>query len=971
MLKGKKRYLIPGALLLLLVAYLVVNHVTSPSFVTPRFEKELSRKWNADVELYDVEFGVLRGVRIGTLTILPESSSKDEPPVTLNGLHIHHRHAKLLTGDYDISSVTVERIEASLAESDITWLKQLSEKMRKKTEPMDVADTTVKDGTITVAAGKNGSPVSVTGLHLETHQDRPGEKVTGEGYFTFGSEIVQFNFLSYPERKRTRATVSFRDFGLESAPLQAFLGWDATVRTLNLSGTAEGRISLRRAGDTGQGPHVSGAVTFSDVSVAHKRWKVKAQNISGRIEITGKAFDVQRLSGDLAGGHFSLSGLNVRFGEGTLNSVSVSGRAVDLDPTKLPLKALPADMAAKVEEAELQSGKVDVEASGIWRAEQGTEWKADVSARELRLTMPQLKTEASSVSVDATVASEGYVTIHDASAQIYDGRVEVRGALGWREGELNPRKLELTFTDIPPAERLIERIPSPVPEIAAALGPQDARCSGAVRFGDAGTRLNLRVVAAQLRPSDLSYPLRDASFHVRWNSRGNRVRIPRLRARHGSGLLHGRASVAYGEETRLTLMLDGDHLAIDDNLLSLAPEAVRKNRAEWRPAGHIDFRLRMLHRKLGNISRNNILQDVSGDVTLRNVSVRHPERGPVAEGLQGHIGFGPGGVHVHGVAGHIFGVTGSVSGEVRIAEQTRADLRFHTDRTHLTPRLKKRCPAPLAAILKGLDTGGEFQALRVGDLDIEKGSASLVRRGQKFHLNDGRFALCNGSLEVPEATLQLEDSSWNATVQLSYLELESVLIELGISGQRMPSGILQGDVSLEGTGFSMKTLSTTGEISVSRGQLYDIPVMLSVFNFLNLSLARGESITRAYGSFRIEDQMLHIEDLLLAGSAMPVYVTGKVTLDPAKSLKKQQVNLLLSIVSPQGILDNIPVINWVKQLTLDQIRKYVIQARVEGTVDDYHVSGVASQVSAPITALWSLLQKVSPPETGAAPNERP
>lgn len=1031
MLHGKKRYLIPAALLLLVVAYFVVNHVTSSAFVTPRFEKNLSRKWLAEVELHDVDFRLVRGTRIDTLTILPQSSSNDEPPVTLKGLHIYHRLGKLLTGTYEISSITVEQVEAGLSESDVTWLNRVREKMRKKAEPMDVADTTVKDGTLTVPIGKNNAPVSLTEVHLETHQKRPGDKVTGEGHFTLGTECVQFNFLSYPERKRTRATVSFRDFGLGSVPLKTLLGRDSTVQNLGLSGTAEGRISLRRAGNTGQGAHVSGAVSFSDASVAHKLWQAKARNISGRIEFTGKAFDVQRLSGDLAGGHFSLSGLNLRFSEGKCNSVSVSGRASGLDPTRLPLEALPGNVAEEVKKAELQSGKVDVEANAEWRQGEGADWKTDLKARELAFTVPPLRTKASNVSFDATVSSEGDAIIHRADAQIYDGRVELRGSLGWSKGDVKPQELELEFTNIPPADRLIQHMPHPVPKIDAALGPEEARCNGTVQYGDDGTQLDLRVETAQLHPSELSHPLREASFNVQWDSSGHRVWIPRLQTRHGSGLLHGRASIAYGDETRLTLMLEGYNLAIDNSLLSLAPQPVRKNLSEWKPAGKFDFRLRLLDRKLGGVTRKNMFHDVAGNVTFRNVSVQHPELGTVADGVEGHIGLGSEGVNVHRMTGELFGLSMSLDGDLQVTEQMGADLRFRSERTHVTSRLAERCPEPFGSLVEKLDLGGEFEArgtvsfpadgtkglkasmdipfyglelggndasvrgtghlyvefpaltgsdkdftvnisfdsLQVSNLEVETGSASLARRGQKLHLTDGHFALYNGALDVPEATIQLKDRSWNATVQLSYLELESLLVGLGISGQRIPSGILTGDTSLEGRGMSMNRLSADGEIHVSRGRLYDIPLMLSVFNFLDLKIPHEGSITRAYGSFRIEDQKLRIEDLLLAGSATPVHVTGKMSLNPDTSLKKQNLNLLLSIVSPQGILDSIPVVDWVKRLTLDQIRKYVLQARVEGTVDEYDISGVATQVSAPITALWSLLQKVSPPEPEAVPKE--
>lgn len=64
-----------------------------------------------------------------------------------------------------------------------------------------------------------------------------------------------------------------------------------------------------------------------------------------------------------------------------------------------------------------------------------------------------------------------------------------------------------------------------------------------------------------------------------------------------------------------------------------------------------------------------------------------------------------------------------------------------------------------------------------------------------------------------------------------------------------------------------------------------------------------------------------------------------------------------------GILDAIPEINWIKHLTIGKLRRLVLQARVRGTVTDYRARTLFGPVTAPLTGMWRLLQRVSPDQT--------
>jgi hypothetical protein len=85
-----------------------------------------------------------------------------------------------------------------------------------------------------------------------------------------------------------------------------------------------------------------------------------------------------------------------------------------------------------------------------------------------------------------------------------------------------------------------------------------------------------------------------------------------------------------------------------------------------------------------------------------------------------------------------------------------------------------------------------------------------------------------------------------------------------------------------------------------------------------------------------------------------------VGMAPGVAAMDQEIDLLFTIPRQRGILDAIPVVNWVKYLLIDPLRRYAFQARVTGTLGEYEVSSLLRPVTEPISRVGELLQRLSP-----------
>ena len=219
-------------------------------------------------------------------------------------------------------------------------------------------------------------------------------------------------------------------------------------------------------------------------------------------------------------------------------------------------------------------------------------------------------------------------------------------------------------------------------------------------------------------------------------------------------------------------------------------------------------------------------------------------------------------------------------------------------------------------------------------------------------------ALCGGLAAGRLRIQRGEPLRYEGHFDVEHVDVESLARALGGSGV-LPSGWLRGAVEFKGEGSDVGGLELTGTCKIDRGRLYELPLLLSVLDVLSLQLPGEGTVTDAHLEFRIENRALHVDHFLLAGRAQPVDIAGTIALRPGVRFEDQQVDLLFTTVRRKALLDRVPVLGWVKDKTLDSLKRHFLQARATGTLAHPKVKTVLAPVAEPIGKFWSLLGRVT------------
>jgi len=251
-----------------------------------------------------------------------------------------------------------------------------------------------------------------------------------------------------------------------------------------------------------------------------------------------------------------------------------------------------------------------------------------------------------------------------------------------------------------------------------------------------------------------------------------------------------------------------------------------------------------------------------------------------------------------------------------------------------------------------------------GKLDGDRLSADFSYKDRQLAIPEMTIGAYAGKIRITDTKIHTGDGSWQTTANLAHLDLESLVGAYGIEGRDAPSGVMRGDIRIAGQRLDAKTLTGQGTLKISRGRLYSFPLLVSVFNVLDLKLPRQSPVTDAYGDFNIENGELTVKDLLFSGGSVPAHVEGNVQLGAEGGLKQKPISFIVTVAKQENILDQIPLINWAKRYTLDYLRNLVLQARVEGTFADHKVTTLSSPLTDPIRKMFFLLEKFTPAPPG-------
>ncbi|MCH7990048.1 MAG: AsmA-like C-terminal domain-containing protein, partial [Planctomycetes bacterium] len=93
------------------------------------------------------------------------------------------------------------------------------------------------------------------------------------------------------------------------------------------------------------------------------------------------------------------------------------------------------------------------------------------------------------------------------------------------------------------------------------------------------------------------------------------------------------------------------------------------------------------------------------------------------------------------------------------------------------------------------------------------------------------------------------------------------------------AGIMTGEIDLIGKGTSSDQIIGRGWLQISSAALYELPVMLKIFNLISLGPAEKSAFTYALLNFSIGNERFHFNTIDLVGNTINFYGKGTATFD--------------------------------------------------------------------------------------------
>lgn len=962
------------AVILVFCVVVIVHAATlllSP-LLSGHIEKTIGNSLDADVEIEGISIRFFSGGTIDSLTIDPRTKDdSQQKTVSISGIEFDLSLASLISGRFMPDSITISDVELRLDASSIKWL--MSRDL--KTGPVNrIPAVSVRGGSLHLRHQALKNPVYVKDLRA-SGSGGGGADITGRVCHGDCENYADLSMNLAPSG--IEAQIQAKDFDISSLP----------------------EISTEK-------------LTFDPSSLKSKE-KVTG-GISARLSFKSRTLTFQNGLFKIAGSIVELPSAGLNFdGKGVQRAwLRADAGHIDFEFIKNFREQF---RIYKDINARLGNGRFNIKAIARWSRDRGLDYEADVSVRDGSAYFTEIKTTADEIEADFEVSSPGNIKIRKASGWVSDGKVELTGFLGFEGSNLKEHRLEFSLSEIEADEDIHVLLPENIRSVVKDMQVEDAETNGRMVLASGHARLDMEVRAEQSKLPGLPFTVSSPATRIKWSSGTGKVSFNECRGYISGGTLQGDITLKYKDSLNADFTFHGRGLPINDQLLKW----LKLDKGPLQIQGGYDVELTASNWRPEKKSPAEALKNMHVQADLRNVSVYHKKHGHVADSWYGHLSMDDKGARFTDFRGDIFGAGFQAGGTIPAGEASDAEFRFESENIALDNKLYSRLPfgkglekyditgqceitaefesltenwvpdyGNVSAVIHNLDmkdgfiasaagtsrfefsgteaddiaVEGAFDMNRVslGRLDANRLAGEFSYEGEKLQLAEMKMNAYGGSIRFNDLALNTGDRTWKANFSPVRIDLESIFTTFGVTGRSAPSGSMRGQIELEGKGFDSESMTGHGEILIARGILYDFPILASVFNVLDLRMPRRSPITDAYGNFDIKDGRLRIKDLLLTGGTVPMHLEGTLGLKNDIAFTDQKLELLVTAAKTNGILDRIPVVDWVKHYTLDLFRRLAMQVRVEGTAGDYEVKRLSSLVTTPIERMWSLMEKLAP-----------
>jgi len=774
----------------------------------------------------------------------------------------------------------------------------------------------------------------------------------------------------------------------------------------------------------GKDVRVGAALDFHEVRLRPSAFPYDLPLLAGRLRLSpGGEVDIERVSGARNGVSLSATGTVDVSGEKVASRVRIAASGLPVDDRLL--EALPETTRQALADAGLGGGTVDVDL-----VVQGAGGPLTVDA-EVALDGCSARPKAFPYAIrdlhgklrwtekSQSLALESVTGTHGPAGILLSGQMDFSRAKE-PKFELQIQAANVALDDdlraaLPPEWLKLWQRHQPRGAIdlhGRLLSGED----GKLAFLGAATLRGCRIVAPQL-----PRPLEDIQGVVRMDPQS--LSLEHVAASVGTSRVQVDAVQRQDKEgPRLeTLSLVASDLRVDKALVASLPDPLRAKLAPLAPAGTLDLRLSYFDAgKEGPRTRV--------AATLRGLAVNAAPGGPRLTDLRGEVRSDGRTLILSALRGKLASTAVDLDGVVALepgAGDTAVQIRL--PRCRLTRAMLDAIPKPVAETLLPLNPTGTVEAsasirsstpdaaphldsasiafedvvltteprmdrlsgtltflaqaaspgssvvalslsrARVAGLSCQDLSLHGLLKPGSLDVQDMDWALYGGRVSGQLRFQTAEPLAYAGQLQVAHLDLESLLSAFG-DPKNAPSGWLRGTIEFEGKGSKLSALELKGACKVDRGRLYELPLITAIWNLLAFQVPAKGTLTDAYTEFRIRDSVLHIDHFVLTGRSMPLDITGTIALDPGRELAQQKIDLLFTVARQPQILDQLPLIGWVKEQSYDRLTGYFLQASATGTLGEPKVNVLPKLLVDPIGGFWSVLRRVASEGVPAARN---
>lgn len=681
-------------------------------------------------------------------------------------------------------------------------------------------------------------------------------------------------------------------------------------------------------------------------------------------------------------------------------------------------RALPKDLAVAWDRLGVSGGSLDADIHIAGREKQPPGVTGTFDLRGIRIRPREFPYALPPLSGRVRLAPGHLVHIDELSGT--QGRLSVRASGRVDTSRKEPSmQLRAAVTGLRLDDELFAALPKQVREAVAQAGLTggtvdiDLTCQTSEDSEpNIEAAVTLHSCSAQLKA--FPYRLDKLRGRLRWTSKSKTLRFDGVTGTHKQTCVAVTGHIDFSDAAhpKPQLTVEATTLELDDTLRRALPSKVRQQIKPYALAGTIDLHASHEDDGAGH-------QHTRVTATLRGVAINATPDGPRLAELRGEVRSDGRTLALAGVHGRLASIPIELNGTLPLARDVRGTtLRVHLPSFRLEPALAERLPDYLARELKPFRARGVVEAwatirggsakmrlasgrIRFQDLALRtspaiervNGSATYLAPAEDGSHRPGQLSLSlmrarlggltlqdvsvlaeitpeaieikelDGMLHGGQATGRLrleraEPTRYSGQLEVARLDLESLAAALG-GGKNLPSGRLRGKVQFQGSGADLASLKLTGSGKVSRGHLYDLPFIATVWNVLALRLPGKGTVTDAHVRFRIRDRILHIDHFLLTGQATPFNVSGTIALKPGVRFDDQEIDLVITLARERAGLSELPVIGWVKRKSYDRLQRHFLQARATGTLAEPKVRTVLTPLTKPIEAFWSILRTVT------------